>query len=515
MGTENAAFEPNGGGTQSAVKKIFWYALLFYGMLLFFIPVLCQPSLHTDTTHQLVLGREHIFGCYMFPGLATWFVQATGYLTGFAVWTPYLTGALLTMLSIWAVWRLGREYLPLRQATFAAAALGCYWYMNVGMTMKYNNNEPLLTFWLLAILALHFALKTGFKRWWIACGLALGAALASKYPGIILITAMTFYMFWERDARRHWRTVGPWLTILAAAIVFLPNFFYILDHRPELTAYIANRKVPGNLLSFVEAMFTGYLIQLLVLLPVPFVLLPLLGKKWRRRKAEKTGTFRDTFLPAMFILPILSQIVFQTISGVAFQRPAYGASLWPLVGALLLTLFVTEDSAEVGKKVWTRIAIVSLAMASYLIVQTGTIYLWNGNPSARFLDAALLARETDALWEKSFPDRAMQTSSAVGPEIWDRGYLEWNVAVYSKYKPTANAPHLGDWCSDDRVRREGGVVLWYNDMLSDTQEVSAVPKEVLERFPNAVFAGNISVPYHQRNPKVKPVPVGVALISPP
>ena len=59
-------------------------------------------------------------------------------------------------------------------------------------------------------------------RWWMATGLALGVAFASKYTSIFLPLAILIAVLVRGDLRVRLREAGPYIACLLAALVFSP-----------------------------------------------------------------------------------------------------------------------------------------------------------------------------------------------------------------------------------------------------------------------------------------------------
>ncbi|MDO5566332.1 MAG: glycosyltransferase family 39 protein, partial [Planctomycetia bacterium] len=314
-------------------ERLFWPIVLLLGLCLTLIPYLVQPSFRVDIVHQFGLSREYVPGTYMFPAFASWLLRGVCLLTGEALFSPYLCAAIITVLTLYGLWRLGREYLSKELAFWGAVSMCTYWYFNTGC-MLYNNNGPMIMFMVYAFLFFHFALKTNLPIFWIATGAALGFNLICKYTGIIPIATIVLYMFYSRHARRYWFGIGPYLSIVTAAIIFIPNALFILDHRDAIRAYIDSKKSVGTLPGFTKDFVIGWLEQLVIALPVLLTLTPLFGKWFVLRQTESTSTSDATgttdtvtversFLPFMFFVPFFVQAILQCISGVAFHQTSY------------------------------------------------------------------------------------------------------------------------------------------------------------------------------------------------
>ena len=113
-------------------------------------------------------------------------------------------------MSFWAVWRLARQLLPPRTALLAVCLLECCPFYNVESDTL-NNNVGLYPCWALAILLLHRALTTRGSGAWIGVGVCLGLGMLTKYSTAVLAVTMLGFGGLHPQARKSWRTPGPYL----------------------------------------------------------------------------------------------------------------------------------------------------------------------------------------------------------------------------------------------------------------------------------------------------------------
>jgi dolichol-phosphate mannosyltransferase len=81
---------------------------------------------------------------------------------------------------------------------------------------------PLLLFWLLFMMAFYRAISQNDLKWWLISGVFLGAAMTSKYTAAFAGLGAAIYLFISPERRKHFSTIGPYLMIFTAFIVFLP-----------------------------------------------------------------------------------------------------------------------------------------------------------------------------------------------------------------------------------------------------------------------------------------------------
>ena len=501
----NAAIESTDLDARSA-RRIFWISALSFVALTAILPPLCFPTFRSDVLEQIVIGREWVQGSSKHPALTTWIMQVFWVGLGGSRFAPSIAASACALVTMWAVWRLSREYVPEREALIATLCLTGYWYMGFGSAAMYNNNVTLITFWCLSILSLHFALRSGHPLSWVRTGVLLGAAVLCKYSAVVLVLSIGIFLVANADARRRLRTSGPWLALVAMALVVLPNAIFMLVELGGSYEYFERKRLKIGIMPFCLVLGRDWLIQLGIAAPILLAVVPLVG--WRPRWARRltNAGWSAAFVPAMFGLPIVIQTLLQCVVRVAYLQRSYGAPLWILAG--LCAVYALETTADARR--WRRAALLTsvLAAASLisLPVATATAYRWSSQSSARFFPGQALAQKVDAIWARG----------CSGPCRYIAGRHEeplasWSVGVYSRHQPHVVDPQLGRWARDEDINVQGGVAIW---LWNGADERGGVPADIADRFPRARLVESATLPYLMLNPAVPPLHVGIAVVDP-
>ena len=152
-----------------------------------------------------------------------------------------LAGALASIVLVWIAGEMGGGRARFR----AAAMLACMPLTQIGLGIA-TPDPPLLLFWSLVLAALVYALRDASSArartaGWALAGLALGAALSTKYTAVLLAAAVGIALVTQPPLRRVLATPGPYLALAIALVMFAPNlawnarhgwvsFAYQLDH---------------------------------------------------------------------------------------------------------------------------------------------------------------------------------------------------------------------------------------------------------------------------------------------
>jgi 4-amino-4-deoxy-L-arabinose transferase-like glycosyltransferase len=168
--------------------------------------------------HPPMVGLVSALGLKLAPGITAVLGLRAGFIVLFAG-------------STWLLARLTARSFGPRAGVLAALALNATAYYGLLVGTCAEPDGPLLFFWLLTLDRLAIALANpGRTSAWGLAGLALGAAMLSKYYAVLLPAGMGLYLLLRPSARRCLRTPGPYLALAAALAVFSPVIFWNATH---------------------------------------------------------------------------------------------------------------------------------------------------------------------------------------------------------------------------------------------------------------------------------------------
>lgn len=127
------------------------------------------------------------------------------------------------------VFALARELYDLKTAVISALAFQLMPIVGV-ISLFSSTDAPLIFFWALTLYAFVRAVKSPAQlRWWLLTGLFAGLGLLSKYTIGVLAIGLLFYLL-SGPQRQLLRSKGLWLGLLVAALVWLPNILWLIEH---------------------------------------------------------------------------------------------------------------------------------------------------------------------------------------------------------------------------------------------------------------------------------------------
>ena len=511
------ADEPLGRLSLKEAARLFGIAVFVHVIAWTLLPGLLHSAYKPDVIEQLFIGREWVLASSRHPAFPAILLQLVNFVTCRAFLSPFLTSQLCALATVWGVWRLARTVLTPISALAASSSMLLYWYFTVEST-KYNQNLPYIAFWTLTVVFVFESLRTNKTIYWVLAGICIGLGLFSKFSMILLVASILIYFVYDAKARQTWKTIGPWLSLLSAMLVFLPiPVWMFLKHDFVAPEYItAPDAIPitwhiGMVLGFLLSQFG---ILFFPLLPLFFALrLPLVSR------IDLTADQREChrFLSTMILLPLLLHVVIGLFY-LEGMNVDYGAPLWPTLGILILLAFRNrdDDSSEppqnrrtLFRLAATLVVIEAVFIVIFVIQSCFSPYLVD-KPRRFHFPMASLGATCEKIWTENVGDQC--------PFVTGEWWLAGNAAEGMRPSPRVHAIGAFEnmdfddsptiWSSDEDVNRQGGLILWNPSLYANGQ-----PETLFERFPQATILTPLVIPY-ERFSNIPSTIIGVAIIKP-
>jgi len=292
---------------------VFWGVLFLWRVIYLFITPL---DLSPDEAYYWDWSRHLAWGYYSKPPMVAWIIALSTKIFGNTPFGVRVPAAILSTMSLSAIYSLGRRMFGAKAGLLAAIALAASPGVDIlGLVMTID--APLIFFWSLAICCLWMALDKGTEkrrgeicdaRWWIVSGVCAGLGLLSKQTMIVFWPlAMAFLIISPRDRylfSRPWPYVSAGLSFLVVLPVIWWNYghAWITFHH---TMHHFQANYGGYFLSL--STFLKFLsLQLIVISPVTWILMVLVGggcllalRPWPHRISRSVS-----FLTVFSILPL-------------------------------------------------------------------------------------------------------------------------------------------------------------------------------------------------------------------
>jgi 4-amino-4-deoxy-L-arabinose transferase-like glycosyltransferase len=474
-----------------ALHVVIWTAL----------PILFSHNLQLDLAEGLALGREWQLGYWKLPPLPWWLdhmvVAATGSLLAI-----YLLGPVTSAISIYAVWRLGRDVTTPLVAAIAALSLEGTHFYNFS-AVKFNHDVLQLPLWTLAAWFLYRALRDARLLDWLAVAVLLAGAFWTKYTVAVFVLPLLLFVLADRTARRCLRTAGPYVAALLFFALIAPHLYWLVEQSFLPLQYAdARAKLAVHWYQFITFPAQWTFGQLAFLLPT-LGLIALVT--WRAPRALGTDDFDRRYVTTLALGPFAITTLMALVLG-RLPIAMWGYPLWSFAPlAVLLWFGVATDTQRLARFAGAFLIVFAAFPLAYAATE-GLEPLVRDRPKATQFPGRVLAETVTQRWRDKF--------NTALPYVGGGEFATNNIAVYSPDRPHvivhAN-PAKSPWVDRDDLRRRGAVLVWEDgqvspDMLaqlrSDYPGLAVQEPIVLQR---QVFVS--------RRP-VNPVRVHVALVPP-
>ncbi|MCL2119906.1 MAG: glycosyltransferase family 39 protein [Planctomycetaceae bacterium] len=490
----------------------FWLFLFLHILVWLILPLCTKPNYPLDVIECFLYGQEWVLSSGKHPPLPAWGTELVSLLTGKAKIAPYLCSQVVVALAFFSIWRLAGRMLSPKKALLAVCSMEFYTYFTF-YSLEFNNSISLLACWSLAALSFFNALENGKLRYWILTGVFLGLGTLAKYSGFILVFMMLLFMVRDPGARRYWKTPGPYLTTLTAALIFLPHFLDVSSHHFSTLHYFSER-TDGDFHAFWEHILypaVFLLTQLGIVTPILVLFFIVCNGQFLRRTFTEQDVFHARFLNMLVAWPLLFQVLISALFGLRLDT-IYGSHLWIFLG-LYLTFYLEFDEKSLTLR---RIAVFAatgmILMATVTSVRDIASPYLRHKPSRIHYPGQEIARHVETAWHTRY--------SISCPHLAGEWWLTGSVAAYGNDDPEVfcHTPPdsfepegiiLSTWADPESINREGGVCLWNANHYPQD-----MPSWFLDRYPTAEVQPIILLPY-STEADIPPLKLGMAIIPPP
>ncbi|MPZ59125.1 MAG: glycosyltransferase [Rhizobiales bacterium] len=477
-----------------------WF-LAIHAVLWTVLPTLVYPNLPLDLIEALTYGREWQLGYDKLPPLPWWLVEIVYRTIGHDI-GYYLLAQIAVVSAFIAIYLLSRPLVGDLRALIAILIIDGLHFFNF-TAEKFNHDVIQLPFWALAALTFHRVLRGGGMRYWLLFGLAVGVSLWAKYFFVVLVAPLALFMVFDREARAHLPTPGPYLAVAVALIVTAPHLVWLVAHNFLPFVYAEARAATSRgLIDHVLHPLTFAGGQLFFLLPVLVIAAPLCSRE-RAPVAAAADAYDRRIVTLLAFGPAAALLALLALSG----RGAIAMWGYPLWLCLGLWIVMTVEPALDRLQLTRIVAIWAFVTAAFGIAFVAN-YVFLPSIDGRYRAVLYPGQTLATEISQRFRAATGQPLRYVIGRTWDGG----NIAHYSSDRPRVlidGNPARSPWIDLSDLRRHGAVVLW----TSADPRPNGIPTEFSFATKAAVMQPPFTLPFH-RGPHVLRVTWAVLYPSP-
>jgi hypothetical protein len=184
-----------------------------------------------DEAYYWTWSKHLAFGYYDHPPMVALVIRLGTLILGDTELGVRLVSILLALPMSFAVYRSAEILFGGRRVAATATILLNVTLMASVGTMIVTPDAPLLVASSFVLLCLAKVLATGRGAWWLAVGVAVGAALLSKYTALFFGPAILIWLIAVPKLRRWLISPWPYLGGIVAFAMFSPVILWNADHQ--------------------------------------------------------------------------------------------------------------------------------------------------------------------------------------------------------------------------------------------------------------------------------------------
>lgn len=183
-----------------------------------------------DEAYYWRWSTHFAFGYFDHPPLVAWLVALGTEIAGDTEFGIRLIPLVLSVPASWAVWRSAELLFGRRDVAWAALVFfNLTLIVSVG-TILATPDASLLIASAFLLYCLAKVAVTGRPAWWIAAGIVTGFGLLAKFTALFWLPSILIWLLLTPRLRPWLATLWPWLGLLLAMLMFLPNLIWNATH---------------------------------------------------------------------------------------------------------------------------------------------------------------------------------------------------------------------------------------------------------------------------------------------
>lgn len=336
-----------------------------------------------------------------------------------------------------------------------------------------STDPLLLLFWSISLYAFVKALQKKEVIYWLLCGFCVGLGALSKYTMLVFIFCAFLYLFLDSEKRFWLKRKEPYLFVLLAVLILLPNIIWNLEHHNATIEHVIvhNMDIDGfhlyfsNLFMFIIsqfALFGPILCGFLILLCFQSICA---CNQPRHPMAERSPPLRKVKLLLCFCLPWLIIICIEALLSRAYANWAaiafVSALIWVVAYLYQHQFKWLKISNLLHVSVWVLFCTWELTLA----------YHWHQWPFPAS-DNSTFFGKTVQFWKTFYPNSAYLVDSR---DLWSRSIYYAGVDPNKLF--VWDPKHKNDWLDIEQDKN----IAFGDDFIFLTHH-QRLPKEITSQF---------------------------------
>ena len=212
-----------------------WTPAWTLGLVLFFATlvrgvVAARLDLSPDEAYYWTWSQQWLLGYFDHPPMVAWLIGISTTLFGHNELAVRLPALLLSVVSVWALFRITERLVEDAKVAMWVALLACSTPLMAVGSIIHTPDAALSAAWAWALVFAMDAMRKNRWRDWLGLGLALGLGLLAKASAWLLLPGLGLFALTSKAGRDRLMGVGPVLAVFVALLLAAPNLWWELGH---------------------------------------------------------------------------------------------------------------------------------------------------------------------------------------------------------------------------------------------------------------------------------------------
>jgi 4-amino-4-deoxy-L-arabinose transferase-like glycosyltransferase len=200
---------------------VFWLVALGQAALWFILPAVLYSSPPGDVALNLAYGREYLLGSVQGPPLSFWLADIAFRAAGNNMFGVYLLSQVCFVVSLWAIFRLGRAIVGAQHAALAVlltVTITAFAFPSV----EFGPHILAQPLWALTLLSGWRIIGEGRRNAWFALSIHAGLLLLTTHAAPLLLAMLAVFALASERGRRMLTTFDPLFALIVVVVLVLP-----------------------------------------------------------------------------------------------------------------------------------------------------------------------------------------------------------------------------------------------------------------------------------------------------
>ena len=255
--------------------------------------------------------------------------------------------------------------------------------------------------------------------YWVLLGVAIGLAWWAKYFMVVLAAPFALFLIFDRDARRHLATPGPWVAAVVALAVMAPHLIWLVHNDFLPFSYAEARATPSSgWLDHLRNPAEYVVAQAFFLVPSLVIAAPLFWPSAKSTPRAAADAFDRRIVTLLVFGPAVTLLALSLVTGRGTQA-MWGFPLWLFLGLwIVLYARAALDHKRLAliAALWAAVFVLSIAAfaADYLVLPN-----FDHRYRAAFFPGDLLSAAITQRFERAIGRKPAYIIAS----MWDGGNL--------------------------------------------------------------------------------------------